>query len=316
MVIATRLRPKLLERCLAALARLESAPSEIIVVDNSHGDAETEDAARAHGARYVVEPVQGLSRARNAGARTAHGDVLAFLDDDTIPEPGWLDAMVAAFTADRAVVAAAGRIVSIGVDTPAQRLYAETLDLGPGSWAIDRSTNHWFEICNFGGVGAGGNMAVRRSAAETWPGFRESLGLGAPIPGGEEHYAFFELVRSGGRIAYVGAAAVGHPCPRHPSALEDMVYRNIFVGCAYGAMLLREDPQHRRSVLHFLVGAIRGKERAWRPSASRIGDVGVSRLRIVRSSFAGLLTFFRIRGEQPREPLASVVGEPRDPLRT
>ncbi len=54
---------------------------EVIVVDNNSTD-DTAAVARSRGARVVEEPLQGIARARNAGARHAEGDVLVFIDAD------------------------------------------------------------------------------------------------------------------------------------------------------------------------------------------------------------------------------------------
>ncbi len=70
----------------AASKRLVGAADvgiEVIVVDNNSVDG-TADVAHARGAVVVNEPVQGISRARNAGAREASGEVLVFVDADVI----------------------------------------------------------------------------------------------------------------------------------------------------------------------------------------------------------------------------------------
>ncbi len=58
--------------------------SELIVCDNNSTD-DTASIARAHGARVVFEPVNQISRARNAAAATAGGDWLVFVDADSQP---------------------------------------------------------------------------------------------------------------------------------------------------------------------------------------------------------------------------------------
>lgn len=63
--------------------RAVSVPGELIVVDNNSTDATT-SVAKNLGARVVFEPVNQISRARNAGARSAAGTYLIFVDADTL----------------------------------------------------------------------------------------------------------------------------------------------------------------------------------------------------------------------------------------
>ena len=90
IVICTRRRPALLTRCLSAVGRLDPAPSEVVVVDNSKGDRETKEVAQKFGARYVLEPKAGLNRARQRGLAESETEAVAFLDDDAVPETNWL----------------------------------------------------------------------------------------------------------------------------------------------------------------------------------------------------------------------------------
>jgi cellulose synthase/poly-beta-1,6-N-acetylglucosamine synthase-like glycosyltransferase len=239
--------------------------------------------------------IPGLSGARNAGVDAATGEIVAFLDDDTVPQPEWRTALLRPFS-DPRIMATTGRIVPIEIRTHSQLLCANRIDLGPDRRVVDRQTEGWFEVCNFGGVGSGGNMAVRRRCRSLWSGFRDSLGLGSPIPGNEEHNLFFRIVRDGYRVAYAGDAVVSHPFPESPSALKDMVLSNAAYATAYATMLFVEEPQFRSQVVRYLVEAARGKERAWRrPSSTRMADAGVSRPRIVLSSLRGPALYARAR---------------------
>jgi glycosyltransferase involved in cell wall biosynthesis len=62
---------------------------EVIVTDNNSTDA-TAEIAKAHGAQVVFEPINQISRARNAGARQAAGRYLVFIDADTEVAPALL----------------------------------------------------------------------------------------------------------------------------------------------------------------------------------------------------------------------------------
>lgn len=77
--------PKTLERIGKALYAV-SCPSEIIVVDNDSQDR-TKQVAESFGAKVLLEKEHNISRVRNTGAEHSTGDVLIFIDADTlVPE--------------------------------------------------------------------------------------------------------------------------------------------------------------------------------------------------------------------------------------
>jgi GT2 family glycosyltransferase len=121
VIVPTYRRLDLLERCLTALA-LQTVPAdefEIIVADDGLAQSTRalcdgwRERLERHGGPALVycSPARhaGPAAARNAGARLARGVMLAFTDDDTQPEPGWLEHGVAAL--DAGADAAWGRIV-------------------------------------------------------------------------------------------------------------------------------------------------------------------------------------------------------------
>ena len=253
VVVATRLRPVLLRRCLSALSELAVAPHEIIVVDNSDGDEATKITAEAAGARHIVESVGGQCRARNAGAQAATGDVVAFLDDDVVVDRDWLRCLLTPFE-DAGVSVVTGRIMSLRHASEGTATFTGggLMDLGEDPRAFERGAPDWFERANFGGIGNGPNMAFRRRLFETWPGFRESIGHGTPVPGGDEHYAFFELLSSGHRIVYTPLAIVGHPDPDSSAATRSFRARVTRQGSAHAVLLLIEAPGYRWRTLRFV----------------------------------------------------------------
>lgn len=100
IVIPTLDNLALTRQCLDAIGRTAAADAcEVVVVDNGSTDgtpaflAEQESAGRV---RAVCNGENlGFSAACNQGAALARGDVVLFLNNDTIPHPGWLDAIVA-----------------------------------------------------------------------------------------------------------------------------------------------------------------------------------------------------------------------------
>lgn len=88
--------------CLSALNSQAGAPAfEVLLVDNASSDGSSEF-VRAHfpDVRVVGNAANlGFAAGNNAGARVAAGELLVFLNNDTVPEPGWLAALYAAHTA-------------------------------------------------------------------------------------------------------------------------------------------------------------------------------------------------------------------------
>jgi len=78
---------------------------ELIVIDNESANR-TSEIARSFGAIVVHEAVHNIARVRNAGASAARGDVLAFVDADTIIPPYFLEKVAAAWATLTAWVAA------------------------------------------------------------------------------------------------------------------------------------------------------------------------------------------------------------------
>lgn len=111
VVVPTHNRPALLDRCLAALAAQDYPAKryEIIVVDDAACDETARQVARWAGqcqaaVRYLPMPASGghgPAAARNRGWRTARGAIVAFTDDDCIPDSGWLLAGEAALCEPR-----------------------------------------------------------------------------------------------------------------------------------------------------------------------------------------------------------------------
>lgn len=196
VVIATYRRPDLLERCLAALCaqRIDASAYEIVVADDGCerriADLVAALAARhCHVAlRYTAVPrTQGPAGARNAGARMARGEILAFTDDDTIPAPDWVRNGYLALAAMPAWCAAAGRVV---VPTPS------------------RPTDHERDTAGLACAEfVTANCFVRRSAFERVGGFDERFTRAWR----EDSDLQFRLEAQAGEVGRADAAVVEHP---------------------------------------------------------------------------------------------------------
>jgi glucosyl-dolichyl phosphate glucuronosyltransferase len=103
VVICTYNRCKSLAKTLKSVAVSELPESvewEVLVVDNNSKDqtrAVVEEFCQRYPKRfrYLFEPQQGKSQALSASIRAAHGEILAFTDDDVIVEPAWLSSLTA-----------------------------------------------------------------------------------------------------------------------------------------------------------------------------------------------------------------------------
>ena len=97
VVIVSLGRPQSLSLCLLGVARLVYSPYEIIVV----ADAAGIDAARslpfANALKLVRFDEPNISIARNRGITESAGEIVAFIDDDAVPEPMWLERLREAF---------------------------------------------------------------------------------------------------------------------------------------------------------------------------------------------------------------------------
>lgn len=293
VVIPTMSRPAELFRCLEALSEQDYPRIEKVVVDNAP-DAATREIAERFQARYVPEWVPGLSRARNAGAKASLGEIVAFVDDDGVPEPGWVRALAVEFE-DPRVGAATGRLRPIepATDDPME-LSERLVPHRPRRLAVDRLSPQWFQIAAFGGLGNGSNMAFRRSVFSSWPGFDPRLGRGTAIGAGEENYAFFSLVKAGYRVVYTPDAVVRHPYPATLLSLLEQQRRSLSCATAYLSFLMIEEKGYRTATMKYLLEALLGRERPWRGERVTTSDF-ISGPQKILAMLRGPLLYLRSR---------------------
>lgn len=104
VIIPTHNGTNKVEETIASLVKqdLPRSKYEVIVVDNASTDNTkdaVEEASRKYNldVRYIYEPKLGLHNARHAGARSAHGEILAYTDDDTICSKAWLRELLSCY---------------------------------------------------------------------------------------------------------------------------------------------------------------------------------------------------------------------------
>jgi GT2 family glycosyltransferase len=220
VIVCTRERPDDLERCLAALAGQTVQPLEVVVVDNAPRTDRTRRVAEAAGVGYVVEPRPGLDRARNAGVAATRAAIVAFTDDDAVPEPEWAEMLLAALS-DPAVAGAAGHMLPLEMETEAQCLFERYLggEAGRRHRERPRTFARPFPAAAAGQVGAGANMIFRREALARVGPFDEAFDAGTLTHSGGDTDMFGRLLDAGCTLVYEPRARVYH---RHRRTMREL----------------------------------------------------------------------------------------------
>jgi GT2 family glycosyltransferase len=203
----------LLPELLSALATqtLPAADFEVVIIDNSPellvGERAESPASRHLGCRIFRSSPPGLSRARNVALKACRTDYLVYIDDDAVPDPGWLEQIVSAFDARPRRGVVFGPIAPVWMQRKpgwlSDGLVAALAVLDYG--AEDRETGP-----NENGFGA--NLAFRTACLHAIGGFNEQLGrVGrAVLLSNEEIVAQDQARRGGWEIFYAAGARVRH----------------------------------------------------------------------------------------------------------
>lgn len=234
VVVPTYLRPMLLERCLLALMA-QSLPRElfdIVVVDDGHDDLTRDRVQRlasrtdAPAMRYLrPDAGRGPAVARNAGWRRASGTVVAFTDDDTIPDAHWLARGLEAMVDRPDWVAASGRVQVPRLALPSHRLHPPT----DHEWMT-----RGLETAEF----VTANAFVRREALVRIDGFDERFRRAWR----EDSDLQFRL-QALGPVGRIEQAQVWHPVRPERWGVSLRQQRNVF----FDALLYRKHPSLYRS---------------------------------------------------------------------
>jgi O-antigen biosynthesis protein len=104
VVVCTYNGSKTLPACLGGLAGLDYPDYEVIVVDDGSTD-DCSEIADSFGVRLIRTENRGLSAARNSGLAAATGEIVAYIDDDAVPDRDWLRFLAGVFaTSDYSAV--------------------------------------------------------------------------------------------------------------------------------------------------------------------------------------------------------------------
>jgi GT2 family glycosyltransferase len=218
VVVPTRDRPELLQRCLAALEK-QTLPVEVVVVEDREG--------------------QGPAWARNEGWRRAGGEVICFTDDDCAPVAGWAEALATPILAGEAE-AASGPV-----------------SMGEGATAADRAweaiVNYLQVRAGTPGTASPGfavtaNLAARGSLLD-----RLAFDQSFPAAAGEDRDWGERAAREGVALRYVPVASVVHQSGMSARGFLRQQYRY-----GQGAARYRSaDSNRRRGSVGFYLGLLR-----------------------------------------------------------
>ncbi|MFT3970262.1 MAG: glycosyltransferase family 2 protein [Micropruina sp.] len=273
VVICTLGRNPVLADTVRAVLGQRGPMDELLVVDNdpgSGGVAELLAGISDRRLRVVDEPRRGASNARNAGARHAAGTLLAFTDDDAVPDPDWTLHLTAALTADPRIGCATGLVLPAGFESADQLRFEEY-----GGFAKGYATTYWAPA-HSAAIGAAltararsagsptdavpgrrgaafpytagefgsGVVALRATTFAELGGFDPALGPGTPTHAGEDLDLCRRVYLSGATVAYHPAAIV-----RHHHRADDAQLREQIFGYGVGltaalAKLLFTQPRH------------------------------------------------------------------------
>lgn len=217
VLIATWNRADLLDDCLRSLARQRFTPGdEVVIADNGSTDHTATVVAR-HACQFpvpltrIIVPTPGKSHAVAAALTMAHGDIVAFTDDDVQVDESWLTALKDA-CADPRVALAGGQVEPRWERTPPRWLQlAGHNRLGAPLGLLDYGQDPQPLGCR---TLLGANLAVRRDVLHRLGGYATHLGkLRGTLLSGEDHELCARVQGAGYEARYVPTARVRHWVP-------------------------------------------------------------------------------------------------------
>lgn len=178
---------------LEGLRRLVYPDFEVIVVNDGSTDGVAAIAAE-YECTVITTHNAGLSSARNRGMQAASGEIIAYLDDDAIPDPHWLFYLADAFR-DQTLAAVGGPNLA-----PLHgSIVAECVDNAPGGPVHVLLTDHLAEHL------PGCNLAIRRTCLQSVGGFDPAFRVA-----GDDVDLCWRLLERGWKLGFAPGAMVWH----------------------------------------------------------------------------------------------------------
>ncbi|MEA2444641.1 MAG: glucosyl-dolichyl phosphate glucuronosyltransferase [Thermoleophilales bacterium] len=236
VAVCTNRSPEAVAEALAAVAAdAPDAPRALVTSGLSQAAVDAHGTA-APGWTILAEPEPGLSRARNRALAWAadDDDVLAFVDDDAVVEPGWHGALLRRWDEAPATVACIGGPIRPRFETPPPPWVSD--QILPALTLLDRGAEvRDLDPANEEAV-YGANISFRAGPLRDVGGFATEWGhSGSRIYFGEEDEAQRALKKAGFSTRYIPDAAVLHVIPPERLTRKSFVKRRYAFGKALGA---------------------------------------------------------------------------------
>jgi O-antigen biosynthesis protein len=295
VVVVSAGRPRALARCLTALSQLRSTRFEVIVVADADGLAVARGLPMADRLTLLPQDVENISVARNTGIAAAAGDIVAFIDDDAVPEPDWAEALLSGF--DRPEVGA--------VTGPV--LGRNGLSLQWGRMAVDRQgRDRWLAPQDAPGPSEvlklhGTNMAVRRDHLTRTGGFDTGFRFYL-----DETDLALRLGATGAGLRYLPGARVHHGFAASTRRSADRVPLSLHDIGASSALFLRK---HAPDALDTALDLLIADQRARLLRLARARRIGPAEMRSLMESLAAGISEGRDRlSDVPDCPMPDPAG--------
>ncbi|MBX3001080.1 MAG: glycosyltransferase family 2 protein [Caldilineaceae bacterium] len=254
--ICTHNRAALLPAAIESLLAQSLALTdfEILVIDNASTDGTSQIIRRYLTAggnvtlRSAVQPILGLSHARNLAVEIAGGDIIAFMDDDAVANPDWLAAMLDAYTIYPDAWVVGGKVLPLW---QGERPIWLTDDLLPQLSMLDFGDD--VRPLNPGEQLYGVNFSCRRCAFARIGLFRSDLGRqGVNLLGSEESDLQRRILQQGQPIIYTPHAIVEHHVTKERMQTQ-YFFRLAFAKGRTSARLMMTDSLQQKRVTRHIV---------------------------------------------------------------
>ncbi|RJP20549.1 MAG: glycosyltransferase family 2 protein [Candidatus Abyssobacteria bacterium SURF_5] len=262
VIISTFNRADLLRDAGRSVLEQEFDPQEyeLVIVDNNCVDSTPEvvrqliDQYNRHSIVYIQEREQGLSAARNAGARAACGEIVAFMDDDSEADSQWLHELWSVYRAFPQAASVGGKILPVWIGAKPEWFngIAENIN------RLDRGDQ--IKEFVFPEHPFGGNLSARRDVLLSLGGFSQMLGRKKQgLLSNEEKEFYYRLSRlTGFRTLYAPAAVVYHKSYGEKMTRSYVLKRFYWQGVSESLFEQLTGAKTRRQLLGL------GVTRAWR----------------------------------------------------